>query len=167
MKLKTLAKIFTTLLIAATLCIAPAVAEETTATQINTAKIISDRMIDWSGWTWDKSAYERLSPQWIAEAQSACNAIVNERGVSFADRALHQAYALGWDKRFDYVEQYGVINEETGEITYDNIGFFDNLGIMFSGGTDRWIKTLSEYQEEMQLYNENFAAAVQAVPIEV
>ena len=166
MKLKTLAKIFTALLIATTLCVAPAVADDVTAVQINTAKIISDRIIDWSGWTWDKSAYERLSPQWIAEAQSACYSIVNEQGVSFADRALHQAYALGWDKRFDYVDRYGTIDQETGAITY-NIGFLDNFGIMFSGGTDKWFKTNDEYREAMTLYDENFAAAVQAVPVEV
>lgn len=167
MQLKTITKIFAALLITAAVCIAPALADETAATpQIDTAKIISDRIIDWSGWTWDKSAYPRLSPEWIADAQANCYAIVNEPGVSFADRSLHQAYALGWDKRFDYVDRYGTIDEETGQITYD-IGFFDNLGIMFSGGTDKWFKTVDEYREAMQLYDENFAAAVQAVPKEV
>lgn len=167
MQLKSLTKLFAALLITAAVCIAPALADETAATpQIDTEKIISDRIIEWDGWTWDKSPYQRLSPEWIADAQSNCYAIVHERGVSFADRAQHQAYALGWDKRFEYVEQYGAINDETGEITY-NIGFFDSFGFMFSGGTDKWFKTNDEYQAAMQIYNENFAVAVQAVPKEV
>lgn len=154
-------------LAAAIVFAAPAFASDNQqqATTPDLQNIIKNRIIDYNGWTWDKSAYPYQSAEYIDDLKQHCYAAANEAGKSFTDRLQNQAWVLGWDKRFDYVDQYGTV-DETGNITYD-IPFPANIGVAFAGGTDRWFKTQAEYDQVMQLYNDNYNAAAQPVPREV
>lgn len=106
-------------------------------------------------WTYDQSPYERLSPEWIADVQTHVNAVITNPDLTFEERAERQAYILGWDKRFEYIEKYGTIEDDT--ITYD-VPFFEFLN------QDGWITSVEEYQTLQSIYDENYFYAVREVP---
>ena len=152
------------LLIVLSICVSPAAAADDTHHK-TLGEIIRDKVADWTGWTFDKSSYAHLTKEWIADVKANIKNIITDRTKSFKDRVKAQDYALGWDDRFDYVEKYGTVNQETGQITYD-VSWTESL---FGGlkARDKWFTTTAEYDEAMKVYMDNYINAVQPVPLEV
>lgn len=155
------------LLLVVSLCAAPAAAADDShhKSLSEILSIIKDKISDWSGWTFDKSTYTLYSSEWVNDMKTNIRAIITDRSKSFNDRAKAQAYALGWDDRFDYVEKYGTVNEDTGAITYD-IPFWDSMfgGLKFR---EKWFTNIADYNAAMSIYMDNYNSAVQSVPREV
>ena len=150
------------------LCIstgAAAAADSTDTKHTSILEIIKNRVADWTGWTFDKSTHTYLSGEWIADVKEHVKTLVQDRTKSFSDRVKAQAYALGWDDRFDYVEKYGTIDYETGQITYD-VPFWDGLfgGLKFR---EKWFTNIDDYNAAMSVYMDNYINAVQIVPKEL
>lgn len=157
MKTKLIA-ITTALIILLAISTGAAVAEE----HKTLGEIIKDKITNWDGWTYEKTPYLQNTLEWVTDVKTHIRTIITDRTKSFEDRAKAQAYALGWDDRFDYVEKYGTIDEETGHITYD-VPFITSL---FGGlkNREKWFTNIEDYNAAMNIYNENYFAAVEAVP---
>lgn len=158
---KTLITLGIAALIIVSLFIMPAAAADDTPHK-TLGQIISDWCKSWDGWTYDKSTHTRLTSSWIADVKEHIKTLITDKRASFTDRAKAQAYALGWDDRFDYIEKYGMIDYETGKITYD-VPFWDGLfgGLKFR---EKWFTNLDDYNEAMSVYMENYNNAVEPVP---
>lgn len=151
-------------LILVSLCIAPAAAADDTPHK-TLSQIISDWCKSWDGWTYDKSTHTRLTSSWIADVKEHVKTLITDKQASFADRAKAQAYALGWDDRFDYVEKYGTKDYTTGKITYD-VPFIDTLfgGLKFR---EKWFTNIEDYDAALHVYLDNYNSAVHPVEREV